>query len=185
MNYVYHGSSISNLKVIKVDKSHVSRKWIYASASRAVATIFLSKNANDLYYFLGGSGKPNDPLMLVERKPNMFDRMFHVSGSIYKLSADNFCKNKTGWSTEVVSEEDELVLEERKIEDAYIELLKLNDIHELDLYFYPDRPSFIPIDNSDLIPKVIKWVKNGFDVENFFKLYPELKEKYFEELEKD
>ena len=40
----------------------------------------------------------------------------------------------------------------------------------------------VPLDNSDLIPKVIKWKKNGFDVNKFYELYPELKDKFLKML---
>ena len=61
---------------------------------------------------------------------------------------------------------------------------EFNDQGEIKLYLFPDRPDFIPKDNSDLIPKVIKWQNNGFNIDKFFQLYPELKDLYFEELEK-
>ena len=52
------------------------------------------------------------------------------------------------------------------------------------LYLYPNRPDFVPIDNSDLIPKVLRWYKKGFNINNFYNIYPELKDKFLEELEK-
>ena len=52
------------------------------------------------------------------------------------------------------------------------------------LYLYPNRPDYVPIDNSDLIPKVLRWYKNGFNINNFYNIYPELKDKFIEELEK-
>ena len=43
MNYVYHGSSIPNLEVIKKHKSTHMKEWVYACHSKGIATIFLSK----------------------------------------------------------------------------------------------------------------------------------------------
>ena len=51
-------------------------------------------------------------------------------------------------------------------------------------YLYPNRPDYVPIDNSDLIPKVLRWYKKGFNINNFYNIYPELKDKFIEELEK-
>ena len=68
------------------------------------------------------------------------------------------------------------------VENVYNELIKLNDVGLIKLYLYPERPDKIPLDNSDLIPKVVGWKKNGFDVKKFYELYPELKEKFLEEL---
>ena len=66
------------------------------------------------------------------------------------------------------------------IENAYKELIKLNEEGLIKIYLYPERPSRIPNDNSDLINKVIKWQKNGFDINKFYKLYPELKDKFLQ-----
>ena len=112
----------------------------------------------------------------------MFKNIFNVSGSLYTLSGKNFISGKTGWSAEVVSEFDEDVICEEYIDNVFDKLKELNDKGELSLYLYPNRPSFIPKDNSDLIPKVIKWQKRGINIEQFFKLYPELKEQYIKQL---
>ena len=127
---------------------------------------------------MGGKGTKESPFILVERKEGMFKKIFNLSGSLYSLSNKNFLSNKTGWSAEVISEYDEDVIKEENIDNVYDKLIDLNNQKELILYLYPDRPSFIPLDNSDLIPKVKKWKKSGFDIDNFFKIYPELKEKY-------
>lgn len=178
MKYVYHGSNISNLKKIKPNVSTHMKKWVYATPSKAIATIFLSSKGNDLYYYLGGSGTKESPIVLVERKKGMFKKIFNVSGSIYKLNGNNFLENQTGWSLEVISDKEARVIDEYYVENVYEELIKLNNEGELNLYLYPNRPKNIPVDNSDLIIKVKRWEKNGFDVQNFFDIYPELKEMY-------
>lgn len=183
MKYVYHGSLTPNLKIIRRNKSTHMKNWVYATYSKAVATIFLSHKANDLYYYLAGSGTKSDPIILVERKKNMFKEIFNVSGSVYTLKADNFLKNRTGWSAEVISEHDEFVVEEERVNNVYNKLIELNKEKQLKLYLYPNKPKDVPEDNSDLIPKVIRWSKNGFDIKRFFELYPELREKYSEEIE--
>ena len=182
MKYVYHGSSIANLKIIKTNESTHMKKWVYACSSKAISTIFLSPLGNDLYYSLSGDGI-NYPVELVERKSGMFKEIFNCSGYIYKLDASNFKSGQTGWSSEVVSDKDEDVLEVEYIENVYDELIKLNKEGLIKLYLYPEKPNIIPQDNSDLIPKVIKWQKNGFDVNRFYKLYPELKNKFLQMLD--
>lgn len=86
MNYVYHGSSIPNLKIIKPNERTHMKKWVYACASKAISIIFLSPLGNDLYYSLSGDGI-NYPVELVERKKDMFKKIFDCSGYIYKLDA--------------------------------------------------------------------------------------------------
>lgn len=179
MNFVYHGSSVPNLKIIKPNESTHQKKWVYATKSKAIATIFLSKLGSDLYYVLSGNGVKY-PIELVERKPLTFEKIFNCSGYIYKLDASNFKEGQTGWSAEVVSDKEEKVIDYEYIDNVYNELIKLNKEGKIKLYLYPERPNKIPIDNSDLIPKIIRWQKNGFDVTIFYDLYPELKEKFID-----
>lgn len=179
---VYHGSVHQGLKQIKKNKSTHGKTWVYATLSKAISTIFISNKGSDLYYYLSGDGTENIPVILVERKENMFKDIFNVSGSLYTLNGKNFISGKTGWSAEVVSEFDEDVIQEEHIDNVFEKLKELNEKGELKLYLYPNRPSFIPKDNSDLIIKVIRWKKNGINIEPFFKLYPELKEQYLKQL---
>lgn len=178
MKYVYHGSQKQNLKKITKRKSTHGQEWVYATSSKVIATIFISNKASDLNYYLGGKGTNESPIILVERKIDMFKNIFNLSGSLYSLSSKNFLSNKTGWSAEVISEYDEDVIEEEHIGNVYDKLVDLNNKKDLKLYLYPNRPNFLPLDNSDLIPKVKKWEKAGFDIEIFLEIYPELKEKY-------
>lgn len=175
---VYHGSIHQGLKIIKRNKSTHGKPWVYAGISKAISTIFISHKGSDLYYYLSGDGTENNPVILVERKENMFKNIFNVSGSLYTLNGKNFISGKTGWSAEVVSESDENVLHEEHIDNVFEKLKELNESGELKLYLYPNRPSFLPKDNSDLVPKVIRWKNRGINIDQFFKLYPELKEQY-------
>ena len=175
---VYHGSIHQGLKIIKRNKSTHGKPWVYATLSKAISTIFISHKGSDLYYYLRGDGTENNQVILVERKENMFKNIFNVSGSLYTLNGKNFISGKTGWSAEVVSEFDENVLHEEHIDNVFEKLKELNNNGELKLYLYPNRPSFLPKDNSDLVPKVIRWKNRGINIDQFFKLYPELKEQY-------
>ena len=80
---------------------------------------------------------------------------------------------------------EEKVISCEYIDNVYDELIKLNDLNKIKLYLYPNRPSKVPDDNSDLIPKVIKRIKTGFDVNKFYDLYPELKNEFIKFLKKD
>ena len=165
--------------------ARTKKKWVYGALSKSIALIFISNKGSDLYYHLSGNGTKENPIVLVERKENMFKEIFDMSGSLYTLNAKNFVSGKTGWSAEVVSEFDEPVLNEEQIDNVLKEIIQLASKKELVLYFYPDRPKNIPLDNSDLIPKVIKWKKRGVNIDKFFALYPELKDKFFKQLENE
>lgn len=172
---VYHGSIHQGLKIIRKNKSTHGKSWVYATLSKAISVIFISNKGSDLYYYLSGDGTENNQVILVERKEGMFKDIFNVSGSLYTLNGKNFISSKTSWSAEMVSEFDENVLHEEHINNVFEKLKELNDRGELKLYLYPNRPAFLPKDNSDLIPKVIRWRKRGINIETFFTLYPELK----------
>lgn len=176
-NYVYHGSSISGLKSLKPSKSTHNKLWVYASKTREAAVIFISNKGSDLYYDLSSN---NDLIELTERKEGMFENIFNVSGSIYYLNPDNFIDNQTGWSMEVVSDKEVNIIKEEHIDNVYDEIIKLSNEGRIKLYLYPERPDRIPLDNNDLIPRVKRWEKNGYNVQKFFDLYPELVDKYKE-----
>lgn len=176
MKYVYHGTNIENIDILKTKNG-----ILYATPSKAIALIFLSKKGNDFYYYLSGDGV-NYPVVLVERKKDMFKEIFNISGFIYKLDAKDFKENQTGWSGEVICDHDVNVLSCEYIDNVYDELLKLSKENKIKLYLYPNRPKNVPLDNSDLIKKVIRWSKKGFDVNKFFELYPELKDKFLDEI---
>lgn len=176
MKYVYHGSNISNLKVIKPHKSTHLNDWVYATPSKAIATIFLSPLHSDYYYYLSGNGITSD-VILVERKEGMFKKIFNYDGYIYKLKSDNFKSGKTSWSAEVVSDKEEKIVSSYYVKNIYDELVKLDKEGLIKLYLYPNRPDEVPFDNSDLISKVVKWYKNGFKIDKFYELYPEFREK--------
>ena len=183
MRHVYHGSNMSFLKVIKKHNSTHKRNWVYASYPKEVALIFISKQGNDLFYSLSFDGK-NYPIELVERKPLMFKKIFNCSGYIYKLDASNFMEGQTGWPGEVVSNTDEEVISFEYIDNVYDELIKLDNEGLIKLYLYPNRPDYVPLDNSDLISKVLRWYKNGYNINSFYNIYPELKSKFLDELRK-
>ncbi len=185
MKYVYHGSKIQGLKKLNKRSSTHRQEWVYATPSKVAAIIFISNGGNDLVYSLSGKGTNESPIVLVERKQGMFDKVFDLPGSLYTLKGDNFQSGKTGWWAEVISEYEEEIINEEYIDNV---LLKLNELAiqgKLQLYKYPNRPDFIPLDNSDLIPKIINWNKRGFEnsIKEFLQLYPELANKLYEQME--
>lgn len=181
MRFVYHGTSLKDLDVIKPNVSTHMKRWVYATPSKAIATIFLSPLHSDLYYSLSGDGV-NRPVELVERKKGMFKKIFNCSGYIYKLDSSNFKSGLTGWTAEVVSNKEEKVISCEYIDNVYDELVNLNEKGLIKLYLYPSRPNEVPLDNSDLIPKIIIWQRNGFNIDRFYDLYPELREKLSSEM---
>ena len=85
MNYVYHGSKINDLKIIEPRISTHQQNLVYATKSPCISTIFLSNGGSDLVYALGGEGTKENPAYLVERIPQIFDKIYNGTGSIYTL----------------------------------------------------------------------------------------------------
>ena len=77
---------------------------------------------------------------------------------------------------------EEKVISCEYIDNVYDELVNLNEKGLIKLYLYPSRPNEVPLDNSDLIPKIIRWQRNGFNIDRFYDLYPELREKLSSEM---
>ena len=112
----------------------------------------MSKRCGDDATYNLGSNK-DGKLDLVERLPHTFEKMFSNKFSLYTLDGKSFKDINIGFN-EVVSEEEVPVIKEEtypSLMDAINELVNNNLIN---IYYYPDRPSYIPDDDSDLIDKI-------------------------------
>ena len=158
MAIYYHGSTISDLKVLHTNKNATHGNYGYATPSKVVATIFASRCGDDLVVSIFGDGNGN--YALVERIPNAFDYMYSTSGSIYTVDSSYYKDLHTGFN-EVLTTEDVPVLGEEKIDNMMDEINRLSEEGSITLYTYPNRPNSIPIDDSDLIDVVLKRIKKN------------------------
>ena len=150
MAYVYHGSKVEGLKVLEPHKS-THGFYVYATVSKEIAIIMSKRCGDDATYSLttGSDGK----LDLVERIPNAFSKMFSNSFSLYLLDDKSFKDIHTGFN-EVVSEVSVPVIKEEHYESLMDAIIKLEEDGLINIYYYPNRPSYIPDDDSDLIDKI-------------------------------
>ena len=89
---------------------------------------------------------------LTERFPNAFEQIYkEKSGFLYFLDSTNFKESQTSFSPEVVSNKKEQVLHCEVIDDCYEKVCEMEKNNEVILFRYPNRPSHIPADDSDLI----------------------------------
>ena len=150
MSYVYHGSKTQRLtKLIPHKSTHGT--YVYASKSKAIAVIMSKKCGDDATYSLTTSS--DGKLDLVERIPHAFDKMFSNEFSLYTLDSSFFRDINTGFN-EVVSEyEVPIICEETYgcLMDAINKLVEDELVH---IYYYPNRPDYIPVDDYDLIAKI-------------------------------
>ena len=81
------------------------------------------------------------------------------------------------WKPEVISYCDEPVLEEIPIKNVLTKLQEYQKDNKLKIYVFPNRPDYIPLDNSDLILRAKKFESMGIEnaVEELFALYPQLR----------
>ncbi|MBO4245693.1 MAG: hypothetical protein J5892_03015 [Bacilli bacterium] len=179
MEYVYHGSKTSNLKELTPHES-THGNYVYATKRKEIAIIMSRCCGGDSIYSLYINNNDGS-IDLIERVPLAFDKMFANSFSLYTLDATNFKDINTGFD-EVVSDNVERVLKEEQyplLRDVINELAEQGLIN---LYFYPERPQYIPNDDHDLIDQLHKYanqLNHQFTHEELYKwifLHPNLEE---------
>lgn len=171
---VYHGSSNGNIEELVPHKSTHRENCIYATDERAVALLFMSKGKGDLDHLISSE---NDQLIYVERREGIIkEQLEGVSGYLYELDGSTFDHYDFLWNKEVISYESSIKpLSKTFIPDIYAEILKEEEKGNIKIYHYPDRPSYIPLDNSDLVDKYIKYERfgNRGNIDKLLKIYPE------------
>lgn len=153
MKYVYHGSKVHGLKTISPHRS-THGTYVYAMEAKEIA-IIMSKRCGDDATFSLSRNDNKEKYNLVERIPHAFEKMFSNEFSLYTLDGSHFKDIKTGFN-EVVSEEEVPVIKE-EIYPSLIEAVKtLVDDGLINIYYYPDRPNYIPEDDSSRPKKRIQ-----------------------------
>ena len=150
MEYVYHGSRVHGIKILEPQKS-THGNYVYATSDKIIAIVMARKNGGDLIYAFGRMSK-DGPYDLVERVPYAFDKMFDTDFSLYTLDASSFKNIHTGFN-EVVSNTEVEVLKEEIYPNLKEEIEKLAIEGKIKIYRYPERPEYIPEDDSDLLVK--------------------------------
>lgn len=173
---VYHGSSNGDIEVLEAHKSTHQKSCIYATDNKVVALLFACKGNGDLDTRISNvNGKPE----LIERRPNVLNGLYNKSGFLYELDGSTFNHYDYLWSLEVISFENAIKPLNKiyypNILDAIIEEEKKGN---LILYRYPNRPLDVPLDNSDLIEKYIKFEEEGLTgaISMLLNIYPEFRD---------
>ena len=154
MQDVYHGSKVHNLKTLTPHKS-THGEYLYATPDKTIAILMSKCCGSDITYSLHGDGKGHYDL--IERMPGALSKMYSTDASIYTLPGDTFKNINTGFN-EVVSEESVDVENEEYIPNLYEKLYELEENGLVSVYYYPDRPEYIPEDDSDLLEKLSRYV---------------------------
>ncbi len=171
---VYHGSKNGNIKELVAHKSTHQIECIYASASKVVPLLFISRGNCDLDRYVSFQ---NGNLVFVERREGIFkEQLAGVPGYLYELDGSTFEHYNFLWGEEVISYEKSIKpLRKTLIPDIYEEILKAEENGLIKVYHYPNRPENLPLDNSDLIDKYIKYENSGLkgSIDSLLKIYPE------------
>lgn len=177
---VYYGSLKEDMSILKAHLSIYGKECIYATDNMAVAMMFMGKGNGDLDTVkIYDRGMP----ILVERRPGVLEKLYNKSGYVYELPSDTFKHYDYLWIPEVVSFEKEIVPIKKEYHENILKSLEeLSNDGLLQIYKYPNRPDYIPLDNSDLIEKYIKLKNQGIvgALSLFLRIYPEFKEEVSE-----
>lgn len=173
---VYHGSLNGNIEKLEARKSTHQKECIYATENRVVALLFMGKGKGDLDTRISN----NDGFLeLIERRPGVLKSIYDKEGYLYELDGTTFAHYDYLWSQEVISFEKTVEpLRKTHIPNILKAISEEEQGGNLKVYRYPDRPSDVPLDNSDLIDKYIRFERSGLTgaIDDLLDVYPEFKE---------
>lgn len=173
---VYHGSSNSNIDSLRAHSSTHKVECIYATDRRVVALLYICDSNGDLdtkLFSVDGN------VELVERRKGILEKLYNRDGYLYVLDGSSFSHYDYLWSMEVISFEKEIKpLKKIYIKNILSEILEEAKKGNIKIYRYPDRPLDVPLDNSDLIDKFIRFEDSGLTgaVDHLLRIYPEFSE---------
>ena len=150
---------------------------IYATDNKSVALLYMGRVRGDLDTRLRSIDKKPE---VVERRAGVFDDLYNKEGYLYELDGSTFNHYDYLWSLEVISFEKKIKpLKKIYYSNILAALEEEEKKGNLIIYRYPNRPKDMPIDNSDLIEKYIKFERQGLkgSIDRLLEVYPEFKEK--------
>ncbi len=163
MKFVYHGSPMGGLKLIKPRMSTHGKAYIYALPEKAEVVMFFGRN----YDLICSQGWYLDVPYLWERFEGALEYAYGgQKGSVYTLPADTFHPLHDRFATdkEMVSEVAVKPVSEEVIDDALVALRNMAKEKELLIFNYPNRPDFLPDrGKDDLIQKTIMFTNGDAD----------------------
>ena len=179
---VYHGSSRGDIDFLTPHISTHRKNCIYATENKVIAMLFMGRDMGDLDTVKDyRNGMP----ILIERRKGILEKSYNNSGYIYELDGSTFMHYDYLWKPEVISFENSIQPIKKVYYDNILkELKKEEEKGNIKIYKYPDRPNNIPLDNSDLIDKYIKFELNGIKgaIESLLTVYPEFEPIVIEKL---
>lgn len=173
-NVIYFGSHTDGLKEIHPGRDTLGN-YIYGSLDPIIAAIYLA-NWNDYIFRVGHD---DHRVYIIENFPGALKSIFYQkSGFIYELPLGAFKSQEDLWDGELISLQKVNVLAKHTIDNVYDYIIHRDKENLLDVYLYPNRPDFVPEDDSDLIQLALKGIeKNGRkEIEKFLIYHPRLQD---------
>lgn len=153
--------------------SHHGKCYVYGARNPVVSTLFIVP-WNDYIFRVGYD---MDQLYIVENYEGAFQQIFaNQKGCLYGLDSRTFQKNNKLWHGELVSEYQARVLDVVEYDNILNVLLDYVQKGQLCMYDYPNRPSFYPNDDDDLLIKAVKNIERfgECEKEKFLSAHPHL-----------
>jgi hypothetical protein len=152
---VYWASQQQGLMLIEPQMDLHGQSGVFAV--KDILTVLMFFGAHD--DFMLESGFLHDEVYIVERFAGAFDRAkANMVASIYVLPGSSFHMDPAGFGLKWITDIAVIPMLEIPIEDAKTHLLEFRDAGKLKIYFYPDRPKFIPSDDRDLIANALELI---------------------------
>ncbi|MDR0964462.1 MAG: hypothetical protein LBM60_07595 [Clostridium sp.] len=156
-------------------------KYVYATKYRSIALLFLSRWNDFLMTLETNIVDDQCQITLTERYQNALKEIYeNKSGVIYTLDSKNFKQMKDMWELEYVSDQDEIPISFEVVNNILNEINSISRKGEIEIFHYPNRPTTIPKDDSDLVNKCAELYQLSQDKYNAIyciNRFPDLKEK--------
>ena len=155
MKYLYHGSGVSDLRMLDPEGSAGFKKYVYATTYPAFAAIFIDTPSSSLLgtWDVSRNGKP----YFCELVEGIFATHYeNKSGSIYTVDRSLFSKRKEMWAQEYISTERVPIIREEKIPDIKTYMKSLEKKGEFRLVTYAERFQILPNYNDRMLDLVLR-----------------------------
>jgi hypothetical protein len=121
---VYHGSPEQDLGIIVPHVGTHQRSWVYATKDLVMASLFVRRLGGDRTCRISRDRK-GTPCVEEVYSGALVERYGVGGGSIYLLSGKGFLEGQTTWRDDLVCENEAVIIEENKIDNALDYILSL------------------------------------------------------------
>lgn len=138
-NFLYHGSPVSGLKVLRPEVSEHGKPYVYLSADMAAAALYAVRPVESPYNWYPYGFDWDRTLVYTEYYADALADIYREkTGFLYRCSGAGISENPTGIPGVYVSQAPVTVLEEQEIPDMLVWLLEQEKRGHLRIRRYSD-----------------------------------------------